>query len=335
MSRVVELRKKAKEEKRTIVLPEGEDARVVKAAAFIEKEGVAHVLLLGSQERIKALAEKESVSLDGVEIIDPVINEKRQQVIDKYYELRKHKGITVQEAEEALMSNFVNYAAVMTRMTLADGFVAGASHTTSDVARAAIQCLKIDKDIGTVSSSFIMEMGNCPFGEKGLFSYGDCGIIPYPTTRQLAGIAIATSDMFRKLFGIEPLVAMLSYSTKGSAKSESIETVLAALKKVKEKRPELRIDGELQLDAAIVPEVAERKCPGSDVAGKANVLIFPNLDAGNISYKLSQRLGNARAVGPIIQGLSHPCSDLSRGCSWEDVVDTTVITAIRAQSGNQ
>ena len=199
------------------------------------------------------------------------------------------------------------------------------------MARAAIQCLRIDREIGTVSSSFIMEMDNCPFGDDGLFAYGDCGIIPYPTARQLTGIAISTSDLFKALFDKEPRVAMLSYSTKGSAKAESVETILKALSKVKEKRPDIKIDGELQLDSAIVPEVAERKCPESKVAGRANVLIFPNLDAGNISYKLSQRLGNAKAVGPIMLGLDKPCSDLSRGCDWEEVVNTTVVTAIRAQ----
>jgi len=255
-------------------------------------------------------------------------------VIKRYYELRKYKGITPKEAEEILFGNLVYYGAVMTNLGLVDGFVAGACHTTSDVARASIQCLKIDRKIGTVSSTFIMEMTNSSFGENGLFAYGDCAIIPCPKPRQLAGIAIATSDLFGKLFNVIPRVAMLSYSTKGSAKSDAVSNVVAALDKIKTERPELIVDGELQLDAAIVPEVAQRKCPGSEVEGKANVLIFPSLDAGNISYKLTQRFSNARAVGPIILGLEEPCSDLSRGCSWEDVVDTTAITAIRAQGIN-
>ncbi len=331
MSRILDLRDKARADKRRIVLPEGEDARVVKAASFIASEGLADVSLLGKKDEVEKLAGASSISLEGVKLIDPFISGGREEIIGAYYEKRKYKGITPEEAEKTVMENLVYYAAMMTAMGLADGFVAGASHTTSNVARAAIHCLKLDKEVGTVSSSFIMEMEDCPFGEKGLFAYGDCGIIPYPTSRQLAGIAIATSDLFRKLFAIEPRVAMLSFSTKGSAKADSIETILEALKKVKSRRPNLMIDGELQLDAAIVPEVAAHKCPGSEVAGRANVLIFPNLDAGNISYKLSQRLGKARAVGPLLQGLDRPCSDLSRGCNWEEVVDTTVVTAIRAQ----
>ncbi|MBU1895060.1 MAG: phosphate acetyltransferase [Candidatus Omnitrophota bacterium] len=331
MNRILSLREKAKADKRKIVLPEGEDKRVVKAASFIAEEGLATVCLLGDKKKVEKLACEDAISLEDVDIIDPLNYEDRAEIIELYYEKRKAKGMTPEEAEKILTENFVFYAAMMTSIGMADGFVAGASHTTSDVARAAIQCLKLDKEIGTVSSSFIMELENCPFGENGLFAYGDCGIIPYPNPRQLAGIAIATSDIFQKLFNVEPRVALLSYSTKGSAKSESVENILKALDRIKQKRPQLMVDGELQLDAAIVPEVAELKCPDSKVAGKANVLIFPNLDAGNISYKLTQRLGNARAVGPIMQGLDKPCSDLSRGCSWEDVVDTTVVTAIRAQ----
>ncbi|MFH1837608.1 MAG: phosphate acetyltransferase [Candidatus Omnitrophota bacterium] len=331
MSRILELREKAKKEKKRIVLPEGEDPRVVKGASFAAEEGIADICLLGNREEVKKLAEKEGVSLEKVDVVDPFLWEKKKDIIDRYYELRKPKGMTPEEAEKIVLGNFVYFGAVMTSMGFADGFVAGANHTTSDVARASIQCLKLDKKIGTVSSSFLMEIIDSPFGENGLFAYGDCAIIPYPNPRQLAGIAVATSDLFGKLFGVTPRVAMLSYSTKGSAKSYSAENVIAALDKIKIKRPDIIVDGELQLDAAIVPEVAQRKCPGSKVEGKANVLIFPNLDAGNISYKLTQRLSNARAVGPIIMGLDKPCSDLSRGCSWEDVVDAAAVTAIRAQ----
>ncbi|MFH1552674.1 MAG: phosphate acetyltransferase [Candidatus Omnitrophota bacterium] len=331
MNRVLALRDKAKKNKRKIILPEGDDKRVLKAASFMASEGIADIDLLGRKDVVLKLAEENSISLEGVSLIDPFTHDRREEIINGYYERRKHKGITPEEAEKTVMENFVYYAAMMTRLDIADGFVAGASHTTSDVARAAIHCLKLDRRIGTVSSSFIMEMEDCPFGEKGLLAYGDCGIIPYPSARQLVGIAIATSDLFQKLFDIEPRVALLSYSTKGSAKGESIDTIREALIKIKEKRPQLMVDGELQVDAAIVPEVAQVKCPDSKVAGKANVLIFPNLDAGNISYKLSQRLAKARVVGPLVQGLNKPCSDLSRGCNWEEVVDTTVVTAIRAQ----
>ncbi len=331
MSRILELREKAKKEKKHIVLPEGEDKRVVQAASFIVSEDIAEITLLGKEDEVNSLAKEVGVSLDGVNVVDPAFYDKKDEIVNAFYEARKHKGITLEEAEEVVMGNTVFYGAIMTRMGLADGFVAGACNKTSTVARAGIQCLQIDKSVGTVSSSFLMELKDCPFGEHGLFAYGDCGIIPYPSARQLVGIAIGTSDMFGKLFDIKPRVAMLSFSTKGSAEADSILAIREALDKIKIKRPEIMIDGELQLDAAIVPEVAKIKAPDSDVAGKANVLIFPNLDAGNISYKLTQRLGNARAVGPIMQGLKKPCSDLSRGCSWEDVVDTTVVTAIRAQ----
>jgi phosphate acetyltransferase len=333
MKRILELREKAKREKRKVILPEGDDVRIVQGASFAAKEGIADVTLLAKKDDVSKLAEENGISLEGVTVIDPFTYDKNKDVINAFYEKRKHKGVTPEEAEKTIMEDFVFYGAMMTSMGLADGFVAGANHTTSNVARAAIQCLRIDREIGTVCSSFVMEMTDCPFGENGLFSYGDCAVIPSPSLRQLVGIAVSTSDMFRKLFGIEPRVAMLSYSTKGSAatKEESIITIRSALEKIKEKRPNLMIDGELQLDAALVPEVAKRKCPDSEVGGQANVLIFPNLDAGNISYKLTQRLGRARAVGPILQGLDKPCSDLSRGCSWEDVADVIAITAIRAQ----
>lgn len=331
MSRILELREKAKKEKKHIVLPEGEDKRVVQAASFIASRGIADITLLGKDSEVKALADEAGVSLSGVNVVDPETCSNKAEVVGAFFEARKHKGITEEEAEKTVIESKVFYAALMTRLDLADGFVAGACNKTSTVARAGIQCLQIDKKVGTVSSSFLMELQDCPFGESGLFAYGDCGIIPYPSARQLVGIAIGTSDMFGKLFDIKPRVAMLSFSTKGSAEADSILAIRNALEKIRAKRPDIMIDGELQLDAAIVPEVAEIKAPGSDVAGKANVLIFPNLDAGNISYKLTQRLGKARAVGPIMQGLKKPCSDLSRGCSWEDVVDTTAVTAIRAQ----
>ncbi|MBD3379094.1 MAG: phosphate acetyltransferase [Candidatus Omnitrophica bacterium] len=331
MSRILELREKAKKQKKHIVLPEGEDPRVIRGAAYLADNGIAEVTLLGVLPEMKELASKEGVSLSGVDLVDPRRSEKKEEIVETYYGLRKSKGMAREEAEKAVLENFVLYGAIMTRLGYADGFVAGASHTTATIARAGIQCLTIDRNIGVVSSSFLMEIPNSSLGENGLFIYGDCAIIPYPKARQLAGIAIATSDLFAKIMGADPRVALLSYSTKGSASSDSIETVREALEKIKEKRPDILVDGELQVDAALVPEVAEIKSPGSDVGGKANVLIFPNLDAGNIAYKLTQRLCGARAVGPLMQGLDKPCSDLSRGCSWEDVVDTAAVTAIRAQ----
>lgn len=331
MKRLLELRETAKKEVRKVVFPEGEDARVVKGAAFVAKEKIAEAILLGNKDGIAKIAKANNVDISAVNIIDPALHEKRKEVIDTYYNYRKHKGITPEEAEKTVLGNFVFYGATMASMGLADGFVAGASHTTADVARSSIHCFEISRDVGTVTSCFIMELDNCQYGDQGVFIYADCGIIPYPSSKQLAGITIAASDLFKKLFGRDPYVGMLSYSTKGSAKGESIDLVVEAMGKVKEKRPNLMVDGELQLDAAIVPGVAALKCPGSSVAGKANVLIFPNLDAGNISYKLTQRLAKARAVGPIILGLERPCSDLSRGCDWEDVVDAAAITAVRMQ----
>ncbi|MBF0217023.1 MAG: phosphate acetyltransferase [Candidatus Omnitrophica bacterium] len=331
MSRVLELREKAKKQRRKIVLSEGDDARVVKAASFVAKEKIADVLLLAKKDALNALAEKEKISLDGVAILDPSLDPRKGEVINAFFELRKHKGITLEDASKVVMEKFVYYGAVLVNMGIADGFVAGAKHTSGDVARSAIYCLKMDKDIGVLSGSFIIEFPDSPYGDKGLFLFADCGIVPEPTSNQLAGIAISSAELFEKLFAVEPRVAMLSYSTKGSASGQCIDKVLDALKQVKAKRPGISIDGELQLDAAIVPEVAKLKCASSPVAGKANVLIFPDLEAGNIAYKLAQRLGNARAIGPLLQGIEKPCSDLSRGCSWEDVVDAVTISAVRSQ----
>ncbi|MDD4957571.1 MAG: phosphate acetyltransferase [Candidatus Omnitrophica bacterium] len=331
MKRLLALREKAKKEIRKIVLPEGEDERVLRAASYMAKEKITDVTVLGKEDDIRGMAKKLSIDLGGVALLDPATDPAREEIIDLYFKLRERKGVTREDAEKLLMGNFVFYGAMMARLGRADGFVSGASHTTADVARASIQCLSLDREIGTVCSSFVIELEDSPFGENGLFIYADCGIIPYPNSRQLAGIAIATSDLFNKLFDVEPRVALLSFSTKGSAEGESVDLVRAALGKVKEKRPSMLVDGELQLDAAIVPSVAEKKCKGSPVAGKANVLIFPSLDAGNIAYKLTERLAGAKAIGPIIQGMDKPCSDLSRGCSWDDVVDAAVVTAVRMQ----
>jgi phosphate acetyltransferase len=331
MGKISELREKAKQDKKRIILPEGEDERVVRAASFIAREGIANICVLGNAEDIKAKAEACGLSLEGVEVIDPLIDGSREKVIEKYYELRKHKGMTLEEAEKLLMEKKVFYAATMAKLELADGYVAGAVHTTGDVARSAIQCIGIDREIGTVSSSFLMEIEDCPFGYDGLFVFADCAVIPYPTSKQLAGIALASSELFQKLFPEPARVAMLSFSTKGSAEGDSINTVREAMKKIIERKPDLLVDGELQLDSALIPEIAAKKCGQSEVAGKANVLVFPNLDAGNIGYKLTERLGKARAVGPIFQGIQKPCSDLSRGCSWEDIVDVVSVTAVRAR----
>jgi len=306
---VTRIRARAKANLKTIALPEIEDRRVKEAARLIEKEGIAKILLFG-----RGMLDKG----------------KQDKYAQDYYELRKLKGITPEDAKKVL-EDPLYYAAMMARNGGIDGFVAGASHTTPDVARAAIQCLGTDPKINLASSCFVMSVPDCSYGEQGAFIFADCGIVPEPNARQLAAIAVSNAELAKKVFGISPRVALLSYSTKGSAKGRLVDKILEALALAKEMMPGLLIDGELQADAAIVPEVAEIKYPNSLLGGKANVLIFPGLEAGNIGYKLVQRLAKARAIGPLIVGLNRPCSDLSRGCSVEDIVDCVAVTAIRAQ----
>lgn len=309
MDIVRKIREKAKREKKTIVLPEGHDNRILEAEKVIRKEGIAELIVLTKDK------------------LDPA---KIKAYSDTYFAARQNKGITQEEALQTV-SNPVFYAAMMVKEGLADGFVAGAVSTTADVARAAFYCLGMDKRFSVMSSSFIMCIPNCNYGAEGVFLFADCGIIPDPSPRQLANIAVCTSELAKKILEVTPRVAMLSYSTKGSAEGRLIEKIKEATALAKEISPDLIIDGELQVDSAIVPEVAKIKDPNGIIVGDANVLIFPNLEAGNISYKLVQRLSKARAIGPILQGLNFPCSDLSRGCSAEDVVDCVAVTSIRAQ----
>ncbi|MBI5873215.1 MAG: phosphate acetyltransferase [Candidatus Omnitrophica bacterium] len=313
MDVIKEIRQRAKAQSKTIVLPEGHDVRVRRAAEFLKKENIVNVILL----------EKDK--------LDP---KKIEEYTELYFQLRQHKGISKDEARQAA-SDPVFYGALMVREGMADGFVAGAATTTSDVARAALYCLGIDRRIATIASCFIMIIPNCPYGEKGVFIFADCGIVPDPTTRQLAQIALSSSELGRKVLGVTPRVAMLSFSTKGSASGRFVERIREATAMLHDMAPELIVDGELQVDAAIVPEVARMKNPDSPIQGDANILIFPNLEAGNISYKLVERLSAGRALGPLLLGLVKPCSDLSRGCSWEDVVDCSAVTAIRAQYESQ
>ncbi len=313
MDAIEKIRQKAKSQSKTIVLSEGHDSRVRRAAEFLRKEDILNVILL------------EKGRLD---------SKKVDEYTETFYQLRQHKGTTKDEAHEYIL-NPVFYGAMMVRDGSADGFVAGAATTTSDVARAALYCLGIDKRIATIASCFIMIIPNSPYGENGVFIFADCGIIPDPTTRQLSQIAISSAELGRKVLDFTPRVAMLSYSTKGSASGRFVERIREATAILKETNPELIVDGELQVDAAIVPEVAKSKNPGSPIQGDANILVFPNLEAGNISYKLVERLAGGRALGPLLLGLVKPCSDLSRGCSWEDVVDCAAVTAIRAQYESQ
>ena len=330
-NRIDKLREIAKKDPKKIVLPEGDDPRVLEAASILISQGLAKIILVGKESDIKKVAKENSISIDKAEIVNAEDYSRLDEMIEAFYESRKHKGVTREDAKTAVLGNRIYFGALLVRLGEADGFVAGASHTTSNVARAALFCLGLSKDIKVMSGAFLVEMEDFEYGDEGLFIFSDCGIVPNPNPEQLADIAISSSRLYENFFKKKPHTALLSYSTKGSARGESVDKVLKALEVIRKKSPGLLADGELQLDSAIVPEVAKIKAPTSRVAGKANVLIFPNLDAGNISYKLIQRLGKARVVGPLLQGLTKPGSDLSRGCGVEEIIDAVAATALRAQ----
>lgn len=323
---------RAAKERVKIVLPEGTEPRILKAVQEILSRRLCEVVLLGRPEEVREVAKEYLIDLKGIEIIDPLNSKLFAKYTELYYQIRRHKGIEIDTARRVLQENPVFFSALAVHSGDADGYVAGASHTTRDVARAAIHCIRTSEWIKTVSSSLIIILNDRRFGEEGLFIFADCGIVPQPTSEQLKDIALSSVQLFRVLLEREPKVAFLSYSTKGSGGvSESIEKVQSAVKILNETHPEIIVDGELQADAAILPDIAEIKASGSKVAGHANILIFPNLDAGNISYKLVQRLAHSRVIGPLLQGLAKPVSDLSRGCDWKDIVDAVAITAVRAQ----
>lgn len=329
---VAKMAQRAKQNLKTIVLPETEDVRVLKAASIILKEEIAKIILIGDENEIKALCQKENIdmSFSKVKIINNLTSSKKEEYANLLYELRKNKGMTLENAHEVIKDK-VYFATLMVKANDADGLVSGAIHSTSDTLRPALQVIKAAEGIKNVSSFFLMETPKKQFGDEGVMLFSDCGLIEFPTVDQLVDITIESAQSYRLLTGEEPRVALLSYSTKGSAKNEAIDKLVEVLRILKEKNVDFDVDGEFQLDAAIIPEVAKLKAPDSKVAGKANVLIFPNLEAGNIGYKMAQRFGDALALGPVTQGLKKPVNDLSRGSSVDDIVGTIIVTCIQAK----
>ncbi|MDF2868477.1 MAG: phosphate acetyltransferase [Anaerocolumna sp.] len=322
------IKERAKQNKKTIVLPETSDRRTLEAAAKILEEEIANIILVGNEEEIKKGA--EGLDLSKAAIIDPRTTEKLTGYIDLLVELRKSKGMTPEAAKDSLISDYLTFGVTMVKAGDADGMVAGAINATANVLRPSLQILKTAPGTKLVSAFFVMVVPNCEYGANGTFIFSDSGLNQNPNAEELAAIAGSSAKSFQLLVGEEPVVAMLSHSTKGSAKHADVDKVVEATKLAKEAYPDIKIDGEYQLDAAIVPSVGAQKAPGSDIAGKANVLVFPDLDAGNIGYKLTQRLAKAEAYGPITQGIAKPVNDLSRGCSAEDIVGVIAITAVQA-----
>jgi len=331
MAYIDKIKERAKIDKKTIVLPESNDKRTLLAASEIIKEGIANIIMVGNEEKIRDGAGWLEVDLDEVTVIDPETTEKMDEYINLLYETRKAKGMTIEKATEILHKDYLTFGIMMVKNNDADGMVAGACHSTADTLRPALQILKTAPGVKLVSAFFIVDTVMKDMGDNGAFIFADCGLNQDPNPEELAAIADSSAKSFKSLIGPKPVIAMLSHSSKGSAKHPLVDKVVEATRIAQEQYPHLVIDGELQTDAALVPHVAKNKAPGSPVAGKANILIFPNLDAGNIGYKLVQRLGGAEAYGPMLQGIAKPVNDLSRGCSWEDIVGVVALTAVQAQ----
>lgn len=333
MSFIDDIKNRAKQNIKTIILTESEDVRVLEAASKVTKEGFAKIILIGNPDEANSLASSHNIDISGMEIINPETSEKYDEYVNSFYELRKAKGITIDDAKKYMKDNMY-FGTMMVKQGHADGLVSGACHSTANTLRPALQILKTAPGTKLVSAFFLMIVPNCEYGENGTFVFGDCGLVENPSADDLSEIAISSSKSFNKLTGKESKVAMLSYSTYGSAHSELTEKVVSATQLLKEKAPDLKCDGELQLDAAIVPEIAKSKAPNGTLNGTANTLIFPDLNAGNIGYKLVQRFAKAEAYGPLCQGIAKPVNDLSRGCSADDIVGVVAITSVQASEQN-
>ncbi|MDR2751127.1 MAG: phosphate acetyltransferase [Clostridiales bacterium] len=323
------IKSRAKADRKTIVLPESYERRTLDATAVLLKEEIADIVLIGKKEEI--LAKAPDLDLSKATFIDPDSYEKMDEMIEKFAELRKSKGMTVEEARKILFGDAQYLACMLVKEGLADGMVSGAVHATADTLRPALQILKTKPGTKLVSAFFVIAVPDCEYGANGVFIFADSGLVQNPNTEELAAIAVSSAGSFKQLVQAEPIVALLSHSTKGSAKHADVDKVVQATAIAKSLAPDIKLDGEFQLDAAIVPSVGKSKAPGNPVAGTANVLVFPDLDAGNIGYKLAQRLAKAEAYGPITQGIAKPVNDLSRGCSAEDIVGVAAITAVQAQ----
>lgn len=329
MKIIDKIKNEARKLDKTIILPESDDIRTLKACEIVVKEDFAKVVLIGNNDSINKLAIDNNINIDGVEIINPDTFNDTNKLIEAFFELRKNKGMDLETATKTIKENYLYFGNMLVKLGYADGLVAGAVNSSANVLRAALQTLKTAPHSKIVSSFFLMEVPDCEYGDNGIFIYSDCGMIQNPSSEELAHIAKSSALSFKQLVGNDPIIAMLSHSTYGSSKHPDVDKVTEALKIARDTYPELTIDGELQFDAAVVPEIAERKASNSKVAGKANVLIFPDLDSGNIAYKITERLAKANAYGPITQGIAKPVNDLSRGCNAEDIAGVIAITCVQ------
>ena len=330
MNIIENIKNKVRKNIKTIVLPETDDIRVLKAARIAEDEKIAKIILVGDLEKTLTLASENNIDISGIEFIDPKSYKDTDMLVNEFYELRKNKGMTMEMAQDIVMNNYLYFGNMLVKMNIADGQVSGANHSSADTLRPALQIVKTKENTQIASSFFLMDVPNCTYGNNGVFLYADCGMNRNPTSEELSEIAKTSADTYKLLTDDEPVIAFLSHSTLGTSKCSDVEKVEKAVQLFKEKYPEYLADGELQFDAAIVPEVANIKAPNSKVAGHANVLIFPDLDSGNIAYKITERLAKAKAYGPVTQGLKKPVNDLSRGCNENDIVGVIAITSLQS-----